>query len=251
MFGTILFVPLFIQGVIGASASQSGTALMPMMMAMVAASIGGGQLVGRTGHYKYVAVAGVLVATIGMFLLVGMGPDTDYFTIVRNMTFLGLGMGATMPCFNLAAQNAVALNQLGVVTSLVQFLRSIGATLGSAIMGSVLAASYTAALRQTLPWQAAGLPPDRLAQLSNPQALLNPEAANALRESLATGPQGAQIVEAIMGAIRVALASALHEVFLASALISVVVILVTLLLPDVPLKRTFAPQREPAASPSA
>jgi EmrB/QacA subfamily drug resistance transporter len=230
LFGTILFVPLFLQGVIGTSATQSGTALMPMMLAMVAASIGGGQIVGRTGRYKPVAIVGVLTATAGMFLLASMGPDTDYLTVVLNMTLVGLGMGSAMPCFNLAAQNAVPLHQLGVVTSLVGFLRSIGGTVGAALMGAVLAASYGDALSRSLPAEiGAGLPPDRLALISNPQALLNPEAAAALRQALASNTQ---VSEAVMGAIRIALAASLQQVFVVSAIVGALAVVIAILLPS-------------------
>lgn len=229
MFGTVLFVPLFIQAVIGMSASASGTALTPMMLAMVASSIGGGQIVGRTGSYKGVALAGALTATAGVFLLVGMGPDTTYLTVVRNTMLIGLGMGAMMPCFNLAAQNAVPRERLGVVTALTGFLRSIGGTVGVAAMGSLLAIAYGRALSQTLPpGVAAAMSPERLAEVSNPQALLNPEAAAALRQSFGASPTA----DAVMEAIRLALASSLHDVFFASALLAVFALVVTLFLRD-------------------
>src|ERR1700687_4889751 len=118
MFGTILFIPLFIQGVIGTTATQSGTVMMPMMIVMITASILGGQIISRTGRYKMIGVFGMSVMTLGLFLLSGMGPDTDYLTVVRNMIIVGMGLGPTMPVFTLAAQNAVKLAQLGVVTAL-------------------------------------------------------------------------------------------------------------------------------------
>src|SRR5438105_1765886 len=132
MFGTILFIPLFIQGVIGTSATQSGTVMMPMMMVMVTSSILGGQNISRTGRYKLIGLFGMTVMALGLFLLSGMGPNTDYLTVVRNMIIIGIGLGPTMPVFTLAAQNAVKMSQLGVVTSMTQFSRSIGSTLGVA-----------------------------------------------------------------------------------------------------------------------
>src|SRR5262249_4872067 len=93
MFGTILFIPLFIQGVIGTSATSSGTVMMPMMIVMIASSIAGGQIISRTGRYKPIGLFGMATMTVGLFLLSGMGPDTDYLTVVRNMMIVGLGMG--------------------------------------------------------------------------------------------------------------------------------------------------------------
>jgi predicted MFS family arabinose efflux permease len=138
MFGTILYIPLFVQGVIGTSATQSGTVLTPMMFAMIASSIGGGQLIARTGKYKWLAVAGLALTSVGLLLLAGMGPDTDYSTAVRNMVLVGFGLGPVMPTFTLASQSAVRVDQIGVATSLTQFARSIGGTLGTAIFGSLL-----------------------------------------------------------------------------------------------------------------
>src|SRR5438309_1863483 len=185
MFGTILFIPLFIQGVIGTNATQSGTVLMPMMITMVTSSITSGQIISRTGRYKPLAMFGMLMMTTGLYLLSGMGPDTDYLTVVRNMVIIGLGMGPTMPVFTLAAQNAVKMSQLGVVTSLTQFARSIGSTLGVAIFGSLLTNRFAPSFQAALPPDIkAVLGPDRLAQFQNPQALLNPQAAQAMRDHL-------------------------------------------------------------------
>src|SRR5437899_10476685 len=130
MFGTILFIPLFIQGVIGTSATQSGTVLAPMMIVNIGSSVVGGQIISRTGRYKIIGLYGMCVMTLGLFLLSGMGPETDYLTVVRNMMIVGLGIGPTMPVFTLAAQNAVKMSQLGVVASLTQFARSMGRPFG-------------------------------------------------------------------------------------------------------------------------
>ena len=108
MFGTILYIPLFIQGVIGSTATQSGTALTPMMFAMIGSSVISGQLVARTGKYKVMSVVGLAIGALGMFLMSGMGPDTDYITVVRNMVLVGLGLGPVMPVFTLTTQTAVA-----------------------------------------------------------------------------------------------------------------------------------------------
>ena len=138
MFGTILYIPLFVQGVIGTSATQSGSVLTPMMFAMIVSSITGGQVIARTGKYKWLAVAGLAVTTVGLLLLAGMGPGTVYATAMRNMVLVGLGLGPVMPTFTLASQSAVRVQQIGVATSLTQFARSIGGTLGTAIFGSLL-----------------------------------------------------------------------------------------------------------------
>jgi EmrB/QacA subfamily drug resistance transporter len=237
MFGTILFIPLFIQGVIGTNATQSGTVLMPMMITMILASIVSGQLISRTGRYKLPGVFGMAVMAIGLYLLSQMGPDTDYLTVVRNMVIVGLGMGPTMPVFTLAAQNAVKMNQLGVVTSLTQFARSIGSTIGVALFGSLLANQFSPAFRAALPAEvAAAVPPQVLAQFQNPQVLLNPQLAAVLQQQ--TPPA---IFSALFTAIKAGLVSSLHDVFLLGAVLGALGLLIVLFLKELPLRKTYGP----------
>ena len=115
-----------------------------------------------------------------MFLLSRMGPDTDYLTVVRNMMIVGLGLGPTMPVFTLAAQNAVSFDQLGVVTSLTQFARSIGGTLGAAHLRQPARQPLRPGpARGAAADRAALIPPEQLARIQNPQVLLNPQIAEA------------------------------------------------------------------------
>jgi EmrB/QacA subfamily drug resistance transporter len=262
MFGTVLFIPLFIQGVIGMSATQSGTVLMPMSMAMIGSSVISGQIIARTGKYKVMSVVGLAVGTLGMFLMSGMGPDTDYMTVMRNMILLGLGLGPVMPVFTLVSQTAVRMDQIGVATSLTQFARSMGAALGTAILGSVLVSRFQPAFVQALPQQIAALPPEQLAPFQNPLALLNPESANMMRDAMAQlGAQAGPMYEALIGTVRLALTSSLHDVFLLGACVAILGVINALFMQEVPLRGTMqaaagAPPRgapahsEPAARPA-
>jgi MFS family permease len=252
MFGTILFIPLFIQGVIGTNATQSGTVLMPMMFVMIGSSIISGQVISRTGRYKLVGLFGMTVMAGGLLLLSGMGPDTDYLTVLRNMIIVGVGIGPTMPVFTLAAQNAVDMSQLGVVTSLTQFARSIGSTVGVAVFGSLLTNRFGPAFQAALPETVStAIPADRLAQFQNPQALLNPQAAEAIRQqALALGPQGAQIYDALLGAIKIGLVTAIHDIFIVAAVLAALGGVVVLFLKELPLRKTYG-QAHPATVPPA
>src|SRR6202163_719792 len=243
MFGTILFIPLFIQGVIGTNATQSGTVLMPMMIVNIASSIVGGQVISKTGHYKLVGLFGLGVMTLGLFLLSGMGPDTDYLIVVRNMVIVGLGMGPAMPVFTLAAQNAVKMSQLGVVTSLTQFARSIGATIGVAIFGSLLTNRFAPAFQSALsPEVRTVVPPDQLGQFQNPQALLNPQAADTMRQTLLQlGPQAAQVYNELLAAIKIALVAALHDVFLLGAILAALGVTTVLFMRELALRKSYGP----------
>ncbi|MDQ6671631.1 MAG: MFS transporter, partial [Chloroflexota bacterium] len=243
MFGTILFIPLFIQGVIGTNATQSGTVLMPMMIVNILASIISGQIISKTGRYKPAGLFGLSVMTVGLFLLSGMGPDTDYLVVIRNMVIVGLGMGPAMPVFTLAAQNAVKMSQLGVVTSLTQFARSIGATIGVAIFGSLLTNRFAPSFQAALsPEVSAIVPPAQLAQFQNPQALLNPQAADAMRLAvLQLGPQGAQVYDELFAAIKIGLVAALHDVFLLGAVLAALGAVTVLFMRELPLRKSYGP----------
>jgi len=137
MFGTILFIPLFIQGVIGTTATQSGQILTPMMVGLIVSSIVGGQIISRTGRYRIPAITGLVVMAFGIFLLAQQDIHTTSALAVRNMIVVGLGLGVTMPVFTIAVQNSAPFSRLGVVTSGVQFFRSIGGTVGAACDGQL------------------------------------------------------------------------------------------------------------------
>jgi EmrB/QacA subfamily drug resistance transporter len=259
MFGTVLFIPLFLQGVVGSTAAQSGSVLAPMMIAMVTTSTLAGQLIARTGRTKPFGILGLAIAAVGFFLLSAMGPETDYLTVVRNMIIIGIGLGPSMPTFTLAAQNAVPFSELGVVTSVTQFARSMGGTLGAAAFGGLMASRFGPALQRALPTDlGAAMSSDRLAQLADPQALLSPQALAAMRESLRQlVPGNAEASAALVTALRVALANSLHEVFFAAACLATLAVFFTLLMKEVPLRahnvgrEAAAPPAETPAAPGA
>jgi EmrB/QacA subfamily drug resistance transporter len=138
MFGTISYVPLFVQGVIGTSATSSGVVLTPLMLGAVITSLLTGQLVSRTGRYRWNAVLGPLVLTAGMILLWRMDTSTTNAEAARNMVIAGIGIGSMMQVFVLSVQNAVRRSVIGAATALTQFGRQMGATLGVTIMGVIV-----------------------------------------------------------------------------------------------------------------
>jgi EmrB/QacA subfamily drug resistance transporter len=138
MFGTISFVPLFVQGVIGTSATSSGVVLTPLLLGAVTASFISGQWVSRSGRTRPNAIAGPIVLTAGMVLLWRMNVHTTNGEAARNMVIAGVGLGLMMQVFVLAVQNAVSRAAIGSATALTQFARSIGGTLGVTIMGVIV-----------------------------------------------------------------------------------------------------------------
>jgi EmrB/QacA subfamily drug resistance transporter len=138
MFGTISYVPLFVQGVIGTSATSSGVVLTPMTLGAVCTSILTGQLVSRTGRYRWNAVLGPVVLTGGMLLLWRMNVHTTNAEAARNMVIAGIGVGSMMQVFVLSVQNVVPRSRIGAATALTQFSRQMGATLGVTVIGVIV-----------------------------------------------------------------------------------------------------------------
>jgi EmrB/QacA subfamily drug resistance transporter len=147
MFGTITFVPLFVQGVIGTSATSSGVVLTPLILGAVTTSVLSGQWISRSGRYRPNALAGPVVLTAGLVLLWRMGVGTTSGEAARNMVIAGVGVGLMMQVFVLNVQNAVPTRVMGAATALTQFSRSIGATVGVTIMGVIVNQGLPASVR--------------------------------------------------------------------------------------------------------
>ncbi len=226
MFGVIIFIPLFFQGVLGMSATASGGFLTPMTLGMVVGSVVSGQVSSRAGgHYRILGLVGVGLMALGLALLSRMTVDTGYGQAVLFTVLMGLGLGSTMPLFTLAVQNTVQHQFLGVATSTLQFFRSIGGTLGLAILGSVMTNRFASALSDAIPADIkAVVPPERLTQLAhNPQALMNPDAQAQLGAGFSQiGPQGAAMAQQLLDGLRSALSIAITEAFLLAFAVGIV-----------------------------
>jgi EmrB/QacA subfamily drug resistance transporter len=242
LYGAIMYLPLFVQGVMGKSATNSGVVLTPLMLGAIVTSIGAGQLMARTGRYKALVVAGFVAAAGGMYLLSRMGVATTQVTLVLYMVVLGLGMGVAMSAFTVIVQNQYPTHRLGEVTASLQFFRSIGATIGLAVFGSVLNSRFASHLAHSLPAQLQALDHGATAaQLNNPQVLLAPGAQDKIAASFTKfGAQGHGLFVAFMSAVRHSLASGISGLFLIGAIISVAGLAVVIFLKEVPLRRTLA-----------
>lgn len=144
--GSILYLTQFNQQVFGASPTESGFMLLPMIGGLMFASITSGQIISRTGKYKVFMQVGIVTATIMMVLLTTLTPETPYWHEAVIMTVLGMGLGVVVPVMNLVVQNEFQVTELGVATSSTQLFRSLGSTLGMAIFGAILTAGIVAAL---------------------------------------------------------------------------------------------------------
>jgi EmrB/QacA subfamily drug resistance transporter len=155
LFGSVTFLPLFLQVAKGASATSSGLLLAPLMGGVLAASVASGRLVTRTGRYKPFPVTGTALMTVAFWLLSRLRPGTPRGVVAAEMVLLGVGIGPLMQVIVLASQNAVPVRDLGLVTSLAQFFRELGGTFGVALFGAVFAARFAAELARHLPAAAA------------------------------------------------------------------------------------------------
>jgi MFS family permease len=243
MFGAIMFLPLFVQGVMGKTATNSGTILMPMMLAAIATSIGGGQLLARTGRYKAVVVFGFAVVTVGAFLLSRMTISTTFGQLAVFMVIMGLGLGIAMSTFTVIVQNQYPTHRLGEVSAGLQFFRSLGSTVGLAVFGTILNARFASALATSLPAQLKGIAADpaTASQINNPQVLLSAQAQTHLQQMFGQfGTGGQKLYSAFMDAVRHSLESAIGRVFFLAMSISIVGFVVVLFLKEVPLRRTHS-----------
>lgn len=215
MFGGIIFLPLFLQVVTGASATNSGLLLLPLMAGVLTSSITSGRLITRTGRYKAFPLVGTAVMTVAMFLLSTMGPSTSYLLSSAYMLALGLGMGLVMQVLVVAVQNAVSAEDLGVATSSASFFRSLGGSFGTALFGSILTSRLAYHLGDLVSGEGSAL-----GDLTG-----SPELIGQLPPQIRT-----TVVEAFSDSITTVFATAIPFVLIAFVLV--------LLLPELPLRAT-------------
>ncbi len=249
MFGAILYIPLFAQGVLGRTATNSGLITTPLVLSLVPASIITGQIVSRTGKYKRMAILGTAFITVGLLWLGTMNPSTTNGQLIERMIVTGIGLGIGMPIFNLVVQNAFPQSRLGVVTASVQMFRSIGATVGVAVMGSILnnrlgshlsnvssdAANRIITSNSGPKLDITHLSPNQM------QNLLSPAAQHATTAAIAKLPPEQQqsslhSYSHLIGGLKEALSSSISEVFIISGIVVSIAFFASWLLKEIPLQ---------------
>ena len=227
MFGSILFTPLVFQGVLGISATNSGALITPMMFGLLGASTLTGFVMRRIKYYRYLGTIGTAVMILGMWLLAQISPASPEWHVVAALIVVGLGLGVTFPLYLTAVQVALPRKFLGVASSQIQFWRNLGGTVGSSVLGAVLANRLPDYLKTRftdlhLPTQAIGQLPS-----GGANAIFQPGALSHL-----PGP--------IVSAIRYALSDTLHDIYLFAGAVLVVALISTVFMKEAPL--TAAPQ---------
>lgn len=224
MFGAIIYIPVFAQGVLGVGAAESGLVLAPMMVGLILMGTLTGFAITRTGLYKPFMLLGVVVMGVGLWLLTRLGVESTSWQLTLAMAVLGLGLGMAMQQYTLVVQNVVGRRDLGVATAATQFFRNVGATVGIAVFGSVMTAGLAGAVAARLPAgvdaSAAGAPVADVGAVLDPTVLagLPPE---------------------VVAAVRAGLADQLHLVFTTALPLTAVAFLATLMIRVIPLRETL------------
>src|SRR5919202_735686 len=227
MFGAIFFIPVYAQGVIGVNVTNSGAVLIPLTASMNVVSIGVGRLITRTGRYKGFMLAGLLAMAGGYFLLTRLHYGSTQTDLTLDMVVVGLGLGAVLQTYTLVVQNASSREALGVTTSTTQLSRSMGATLGTAVFGTIMTNGMRTEIPKHLPPQALeGPQAQKLAGGGGVGAVLDPHTLGRLPDAIVAG-------------IREGLAAAMHPVFVVGLPIIAVAFVATLFIKELPL-RTIA-----------
>jgi len=259
MLGSILYLTQFNQQVFGATPTQSGLMLLPMIAGLMLVSITAGQIVSKTGKYKRFMVAGFVVGTLAIGALLTLGPTSTYLQEAIIMVFIGAGLGAAMPLLNVAIQNEFEQKYLGVVTSANQLFRGLGSTIGVAIFGSMLTVGIINVLGdmssdpyiQTLRQSPAAS--QMLTNVNDADTLLNlntPDAKAKVTDGMAQNLEGQPLPEAAKekltddlkdkqqaynNKIINAFSTSLHQIFIITSVIMLIAGIFTLFLKERPL----------------
>jgi EmrB/QacA subfamily drug resistance transporter len=247
MMGSFFYIPLFVQGVIGASATNSGLVLVPMMISMAIASAIAGQLMSRLGRYRLLGILGLALMVCGALLLSQLGVTSTRADVTYAMIVFGIGLGTSMPLFMLAVQNAVPYRVMGVSTSTMQFLRSVGGTMGVAILFSLIQSKYHSELATNVP-ETVSSRPELAKALNDPQFMLNTDAYQRVQQAFGSfGADGQALFAQTIEGVRASLAVAIADAFLVAAFILMAALAVSFFMKEIPLRKGHYDAEETAA----
>jgi EmrB/QacA subfamily drug resistance transporter len=249
MFGSILFLPLYAQGVLGISATNSGLLLAPLMLGLIFSSVVSGQLVARFGRYKWIAFVGMAITIGGSLLLQRLDVNSTNIDLIIAMIVLGLGLGFSMSLYSVIVQNAVP-DKIGEASSGLTFFRSIGATVAVAAMGSILTSAYVPGFHNAVPaLLQKTLKPNVISVFNDPNVLLSPNIQKGIYAGFAkAGPQGIAIYNQLLQAVKVGLTSGIHNVYVLSTILMCIGFVAIFLLKEIPLsggKQSVASEQAP------
>ncbi len=232
LLAMVVYIPLFVQGVLGQSATSSGVVATPITLAVMLTAVPVGFLVGKVGRYQWAVVLGSLILLAGALLMTTINPSISMVIVVRNMVVLGVGIGMTLPVLSIAVQNAIPQSQLGAGTGAMSYLRSLGSTLGVAVIGTVVNNTFASELPRHLPQAASQLPAALTSAATNQQVLVNAAYRQQVGRHLPAG-----LFDQLVEATRQTLALGIEQAFWVAVGICVLALLIAFFLKDVPLRR--------------
>ena len=229
MFGSMIFIPVYLQVVDGMSPTQSGLAMLPMVVGIFSTSIAAGQLMSRNGRYKIFPILGASIVIVALVMLSQLTASSPYWFAGLSMYVLGAGLGFTMQVLITVVQNSVERTDIGVATSSVTFFRQMGGSFGTALFGAILSSRLAVHIADALKGAPAGSASGKVGDVAN-----NVQAIKALPEpvhSLITG----------------AFSASLHDVFLSAVPLVAVALVVAFFLKEKPLATRDATPPAPSA----
>jgi EmrB/QacA subfamily drug resistance transporter len=232
IMGSSIFLPLFVQGVIGSSASKSGAVMTPMMLSLIVGAILSGNIVSKTNKYKLQVIVGLAIMTLGTVLLSFLDVNSTNTQIIIDMLVLGFGTGIVMPIFQVTAQSAFPESQMGVVTSGIQFFKFMGSTMASAVLGTILSTSMSSGLKGL---KVGTLPANISALLKNPNSFSNPDTINGVKAKLPEAMLPA--FNKLLVQVKQVLSNSIHHVFILCIVIAVIALIAVLFMKDTPLSK--------------
>ncbi len=245
MFGAVIFMPLYFQGVLGLSATSSGGFTVPMSLGIVSGATLSGQLLSRAGgHYRIQGVIGLAIMAVGTGLLTTLSADTTRGAAITYAVILGFGLGTSFPTYTIAVQNAVNFKYMGVATSATQFFRSVGGSLGLALLGAFMVSQFSSGFAASLhPAAREALPPAQIEKLShNPNALVSGQGQAQLKQAYSKLGENSQVAyDATIAGMRSSLAGAISNVFKIGFAVVLIALVATLFLKEIPLAKSSGP----------
>lgn len=240
MFGAIIYIPVYAQGVMGVNATNSGAILIPLSLAMIVVSIISGILISRVGRYKEIMLLGLVVLIAGYWLLTRVSYGDSQWHLTLAMVVIGVGLGFCMQVYTLIVQNAVAQSELGIATAAVQFFRNVGSTVGIAVLGTVMSTH----MKDDIAAQMAKLDPQILQAMAQQKSS---SSGASLEASVLDPTKLEKLPTPIAEAIRMGMGDAMHSVFVTALPFVIAALLISLFIRQMPLRDTLH-TKEPATS---
>ncbi len=255
LFSIIVYLPLFVQAVQGQSPTSSGAIMTPLTFTIAILSIITGSVVSKLGRYQIITIVGAVILAGGVFLMTRLSAATSSLEITLNVFLIGIGLGILMPLVNVATQNVLPKNRLGVGTGAVTFLRSMGSTLATAVLGTIVNTISQREINIHLPAAAHRFPDAYLRAATEKQVLISATYRQSIIQQgisatinaahVSPGPQHSRtiafliqqttsLLSNLFEVVRQALATGIHQAFVVSFCLCLAIVVITLFLKDTP-----------------